>query len=329
MQVIEITHPYHPTDIVDQDIVLALGFFDGVHLGHQHVIKVAQAYAKAQDLPLAVMTFDQQPKIFYSDLKASEVEYVSSKQRRTELFAELGVDYLYMVHYSHEFGSQSPQAFVDDYMVGLHAKIVVAGFDYTYGPSHLANMQTLPMHAKGRFKVVEVPELQVQTHKVGSRFILDYLKEGQLDQANLELGYIYQTHGKVIHGEKRGRTIGFPTANIQHFGQQVIPKIGVYVVAIKVENTWHRAMASIGYNVTFPGDRGLSIEVYILDFAQDIYGQEVDIRWYHYLRGEIKFDSAQGLIDQLNQDREDTILYFQAHPDYQREDSLAHEETID
>lgn len=315
MEIIELDHPYSKDKIIPQDIVLALGFFDGVHRGHQHVIEVAKQKALDRNLPLVVMTFDLHPQIFYTDLRAEDVEYISNNRRKFELFDQLGVDFLYLVHYSYSFGHQRPQDFVNSYMVGLHAKVVVAGFDYTYGPKELANMTTLPRHAQGRFEVVKVAQLSSNHHKIGSRFILDKLRQGKLEAANKELGYFYQTHGQVIHGEKRGRLLGYPTANIAHQGQQLVPKIGVYVAAIRIEDKWHAAMASIGFNVTFPGSRNLCIEVHIFDFNQDIYNQWVDIRWCSYLREEIKFNNVDDLIKQLGKDEEEARHFFDSHPE--------------
>ncbi|MGX7107525.1 riboflavin biosynthesis protein RibF [Hutsoniella sourekii] len=310
MELIKLSHPYNKEEIIQEDIVLALGFFDGVHLGHQKVLEQALEIGRKRHLPVAVMTFNQHPKIIYSNIQATSVQYLSPIERKLELLEDLGLDYTYLIDYSVAFGTQKPKEFVDNYIVGLNAQVVVAGFDYTYGPREEANMQTLPEDAAGRFEVVEVSEYTLQNHKVGSSTIKDLLRQGQLEEANRELGYIYETWGRVIHGEKRGRQIGYPTANVQTYGQQVLPGIGVYVVEFYVQGQWYQGMASIGYNITFAGERDLSCEVYILDFDQIIYDQAVKVRWHKYLRGEIKFDDVQGLIDQLDQDLVDTRAFF-------------------
>ena len=150
MEIIELKHPYQEKEIIQEPIVLSLGFFDGVHLGHQAVIRKAKEEAVKYGYKLAVMTFNQHPKIVYTKLDDESMFYLSTNERKAELLADFGVDILYLVEYTWDFGSQEPQEFVDRYLVDLNAKVVVAGFDYTYGKPEVANMQTFPGHAAGR-----------------------------------------------------------------------------------------------------------------------------------------------------------------------------------
>lgn len=311
MEIIHLIHPYLPHRLGKQPFVLALGFFDGVHKGHQAVINEARKEAERLGLPLALMTFNQHPKIVYQNLDPNQIQYLTLIDRKIELLQALGVDRLYLVDYSLAFGSQSPETFVNRYIVDLGAHTVVAGFDYTYGKPEIANMQTLPIHARGRFQVIEVAKECIESTKIGSTSIRQLIENEKIDLANLELGYPYQTRGIVVHGDKRGRTIGYPTANIQVHPQEVLPSVGVYVVEIFVEGIWYKGMASIGYNITFEANRKKTCEVYIIDFEADIYDKIVLIRWHHYLRGEIKFDGIQGLVKQLDQDLVDTLDYFE------------------
>ncbi|MEG0289438.1 MAG: riboflavin kinase, partial [Carnobacterium sp.] len=136
------------------------------------------------------------------------------------------------------------------------------------------------------------------------------LDNGKIEEANDLLGYIYETTGRVVHGDARGRLLGFPTANIEVTRAVRLPRVGVYAVQILVGKQWHLGMASIGHNITFEANRPLTVEVYILDFEQDIYGEKVTVLWHHYLRDELKFDDLTGLIAQLEQDEVDTRDYF-------------------
>lgn len=308
MKIIQLQHPHTLTDV--ESVVLVLGFFDGVHRGHQEVIRVAREEANRRGLPLALMTFNQHPKIVYAPMKPEEMDYLSNYERKMQLLEANGVDIVYLVEFTYQFGQQLPQEFVDRYVIGLGASVAVAGFDYTYGPKEIANMQTLPMHTGNRCQVIEVPALQMNQEKIGSTPIRQLISEGKVDLANEELGYIYETNGVVVHGEKRGRTIGFPTANIQACSGQVQPGLGIYSVEIKVGHKWYQGMASIGYNVTFDTETGKTIEVHIFDFNQMIYGEQVKVRWYHYLRSEIKFSGIEGLVAQLQEDQQATIEYF-------------------
>ena len=308
MEIIKIRHPHCPQ--ISEPIVLVLGFFDGVHRGHQAVIQTARQIATERQLKLAVMTFNQHPKIVYSQIKPEEMDYLSDYDRKMALLEEQQVDMVFLVDFTYPFGAQSPEEFVERYIVGLNAKVAVAGFDYTYGLKEIANMTTLPQHAAGRFEVVEVPKQVIYQDKIGSTSIRELIQTSRIDEANEALGYIYETTGVVVHGEKRGRTIGFPTANIRTRNGQLQPGVGIYTVEIKVGEQWYQGMASIGYNVTFDTETGLTVEVNIFDFTDMIYGEEVTVRWHHYLRGEVKFDGVDGLIAQLNTDKAASLTYF-------------------
>ncbi|MDK6232702.1 riboflavin biosynthesis protein RibF [Aerococcus sanguinicola] len=310
MQTIKLHHPFSNDQVLKGPIVLALGFFDGVHRGHQRVLAAARREASKRRLPLVAMTFDMAPSIMYQELKPTEVKYLTTVEAKERLMAHHGVDYLYLVQYTSQFAYQTPQEFVDHYMAGLNAAVVVAGFDYTYGKKDIANMQTLPDYAKGRFEILEVPELAFQNKKIGSRRIKALLEEGQLGAANQALGHPYFFKGTVIHGEKRGRTLGYPTANLSFSEEVLVPAVGVYAVECELNHHLYRGMASIGYNVTFGDNREQTVEINLLDFEEEIYGETMTVFWHAYLRPELKFDSAEALVDQLHQDALDTQAYF-------------------
>ena len=156
MQIIKITHPYEPSQIVQEPIVLALGFFDGIHLGHQEVIQQAKEKAQELGVKLALMSFDHHPSIIFQGADPDELQYLSPFERKVELLQEFDVDIFYVIDFTKEFASLSPQEFVDQYMVGLNAVTVVAGFDYTYGKKEIANMELLPTYAKERFSIVTI-----------------------------------------------------------------------------------------------------------------------------------------------------------------------------
>lgn len=310
MEIIKIHHPYHEDSIPKQPVVLALGFFDGVHKGHRTVINTAKRIAKEKNARLALMTFNQHPSIVFKKVKPEAITYLSSIERKEEFMEELGVDYLYEVDFTSAFASLSPQEFVDQYIVGLNAVAVVAGFDYTYGKKEVASMEHLPSYAKDRFEVIEVGKVTGEGEKISSTRIRQALSDGEIMEANDMLGYVYQTPGIVIHGDARGRTLGYPTANIDVKPNIRLPKVGVYAVRIKVGEEWYEGMASIGYNITFEANRQLSVEVNIFDFNRDIYGETVAVEWHKYLREEMKFSNIEALIEQLDQDEVDARQYF-------------------
>lgn len=311
MKIIPIRHPYNKEQIFDEEIVLVLGFFDGVHKGHHKVINTGRKIADEKGVKLALMTFNQHPSIVFQKINPENMKYLTSIKQKEHLMEIAGVDILYIVDFTSSFAELPPQAFVDQYMVHLNAKAVVSGFDYTYGPKEIASVKHLPAYAKNRFEVVVVPKEVLEGEKISSTRIRYLMDEGDMEGVRELLGYVYEIEGTVVHGEARGRKLGFPTANIKIKSTVRLPKVGVYAVEIKIGKEWFIGMGSIGYNSTFGEDRELTVEVYILDFNQDIYGEQVTVRWNHYLRDQIKFGQVEELINQLNKDAADTSSYFQ------------------
>ncbi|MCZ2490862.1 riboflavin biosynthesis protein RibF [Dellaglioa carnosa] len=310
MKVIYLTEPYDPKKIDDEAISLAMGFFDGVHLGHQKVILKAKQKANEKKIKLAVMTFDKHPSVQFQKKPERSIKYLTSMEKKISLMEGLGVDIFYILTLNNDLASLTPQDFVTKYMIELHAQVVVAGFDYTYGKKDIANMDTLSKYAHQQFEVVTVPELISEDQKISSTRIRAAIDKGQINDVNRLLGYEYQTIGEVVHGEARGRELGFPTLNLEFNEHIRIPGPGIYVTRVQVSGVWYRGMASIGYNVTFGQDRELTVEINLFDFNEMIYGQQVTVEWLSYLRSEIKFDGIDGLISQLNQDKKMTNAYF-------------------
>lgn len=310
MKVIELHHPYKNLEIPEGDVVLVLGFFDGLHKGHQEVIEKGKAEAKKRNLPLALMTFNQHPSIVFHKLNREITQYLTNLPEKKRLLADLGVDLLYVVEFTSDFASLKPQEFVDEYMVGLHAKVVVTGFDYTYGPKDTANVTCLPDYSQKRFEIITVPCLDEDGKKVSSTRIRSALQLGEIEEANELLGRPYEIRGIVVHGEARGRKLGYPTANLEVEKDVRLPEEGVYVTKIFVQGKWYPAMTSVGHNDTFGDNRKLTVEVNILDFNADIYGEKVILQWYHLLRQQVKFSNVHDLITQLGQDALDTENYF-------------------
>ena len=310
MEIIKLRHPYKKSQIPQENVVLALGFFDGVHRGHQEVINRAKKLAVENNYKLAVMTFNQHPSIVFKKIAVEDMLYLSTTEKKEAIMASLGVDILYEIEFTSSFASLIPQSFVDLYIVDLNAKIVVAGFDYTYGKKEIASMEHLPEYSKNRFQIVVIEKQTTNDSKISSTRIRQAIDSGDIQEANRLLGYTYETTGRVIHGDARGRLLGFPTANINVTKDIRLPVVGVYVVEILIGNVRYQGMASIGHNITFEASRPLTVEVYILDFDQDIYGEKVTVYWLHYLRDEWKFDSIEALIAQLKNDEKNTRHYF-------------------
>lgn len=309
MEIFNLRYPFTKQATLQKPVVLAMGFFDGVHKGHQAVLDQARQLATANGLPLAVLTYNHHPKIVFDKMTA-QYQYLGSKEHKYERFAVAGVDVVYEVGFTSKLGHLAPQAFVDEVLIALEAQIVVAGDDHTYGIKEKANMTTLPTYAAGRFKVVAVPHLDYSAHKIGSTVIRELVDSGNVDLANELLGYDYQTTGIIVHGEALGRTLGFPTANVLTPNNQKLPGVGVYGVRIKVAGKWYYGDASVGYNQTIGDNLPKTVEIFIFDFHEEIYGEEVIVEWSHHVRDMVKFDGLDALIDQLNQDEADVRQFF-------------------
>jgi len=288
----------------DQGAVIALGNFDGIHRGHQAVIFAAREVAKLSEKPLGVAMFNPHPKRYFKpDLQPF---LLMSRRVRAEALGEMGVDYCYEIPFNDTLRSMDDEAFVEEVLrAGLGISHVVVGADFGYGKNRCGNVDTLQKHCAAR-DIGVTPIKPVGLHKLygkyGSTEIRDALKNGNVFHAAHMLSRPWQVDGLVSKGAQRGRTIGFPTANIA-FGEFIRPKHGVYCVEIRLEgeDQWRPAVANTGTRPTVGGEEA-RIEAHIFDFDQDIYGQHVDVRFRSFIREEQKFDSFEDLTAQIERD---------------------------
>jgi riboflavin kinase / FMN adenylyltransferase len=311
MKTLFISHPHHIKKEKLPPTVMALGYFDGIHLGHQEVIRTAVKIAAEKGYKSAVMTFHPHPSVVLGK-KEKHVHLITPLKKKEQLIAKLGVDYLYIVEFTPSFAQLFPQQFVDQYIIDFHVKHVVAGFDFTYGRLGKGTMETLPFHSRGQFTQTVVPKLSIAGEKISSTYVRKLLKNGDVDQLPRLLGRFYEVEGTVVDGERRGRTIGFPTANIALNDDYLLPDVGVYAVKVKIGTDVFEGVCNVGYKPTFHTAReGMpNIEVHIFDFAKDIYGETMTIEWHLRLRSEQKFASVDELIAQIKRDKEKAQAYF-------------------
>jgi len=311
LEVIKLSYPIHIENTEFPPLAMALGYFDGVHRGHQQVILEAKRQAEEKDLSSAVMTFDPHPSVVLGK-NTQHVHYITPLNEKVKIMEELGVDYLIIIEFTPEFAHLLPQEFIDQYVIALNVQHVVAGFDFTYGRMGKGTMETLPFHSRNQFSYTIVPKFVQGDEKVSSTKIRRLLKAGETIELPLLLGRFYTTSGIVVHGDKRGRTIGFPTANVDLYDEYMIPPTGVYAVRLKVENSWYDGVCNVGYKPTFNKESlKLSVEVHLFDFNKDIYGSEVVIEWHLYLRKEQKFAGIDELVVQIEKDKQNSLAYFE------------------
>ncbi|KXT76756.1 Riboflavin kinase / FMN adenylyltransferase [Streptococcus sp. DD10] len=278
--------------------MLVLGYFDGLHLGHQELFRRAREIAERDHLQVAVLTFPESPKLTFVRYQPELLLHLLSPEKRMEELEDLGVEVLYLTDFTSDFASYNGKEFIQRYVKKLRAKVLVAGFDYSFG-SDKRDVKTLETDFDG--EVVIVSSINLGEEKVSSTRIRQAIRLGDVKLAGQLLGRPLSSRGIVVHGDARGRTIGYPTANLAPLDMTHLPADGVYVVEVEFEGKFYRGMASVGKNITFEG-KELRFEVNIFDFSRDIYGHTITIHWLDKIRNMVKFDSVEGLVEQLESD---------------------------
>ena len=284
----------------EEDTVLVLGYFDGLHKGHQTLFKEARKIATEQGLKIAVLTFPESPKLAFVRYQPELMLHLNHPEERAAHLENLGVDYLYLIDFTSHFSKNTAREFFDKYVSALKAKAVVAGFDYHFG-SDKRKAEELADYFDGR--IVIVSSVNQDDEKISSTRIRETIQNGDVAKAHQLLGYPLSTRGIVVHGNARGRTIGYPTANLAPLDRVILPADGVYVVDVEHNSKIYRGMASVGKNVTFEGDE-LRFEANLFDFAEEIYGDTIRIIWLDKIRDMVKFDGIEELVSQLKSDEE-------------------------
>jgi riboflavin kinase/FMN adenylyltransferase len=290
-------HPHAPAG----PTVVAIGNFDGVHVGHRALIDRARALASLHRARVVALTFDPHP----SSLFRVAPPMLTSLPRRGELLLEAGADAVVIEPFTRELASLSPDAFIDDIVLGaLHARAIVVGYDFNYGAGRGGTTDTLRAHGeRAGVEIAVVPVVEVAGEVASSTRIRAHLQAGELAAAERLLGRRWDVDGLVVHGAERGRAIGVPTANIAPEHDLPI-RPGIYAVTLEVigEGIARPAVASLGTNPTFVDGGALVLEVHVLDWTGDLYDRRVRTTFVARLRDEAKFDGIDALLVQIRAD---------------------------
>jgi len=292
---------------------IAIGNFDGVHVGHRALIARARELAAAHGALTVALTFDPHPAALLAP--AHTPPRLTSIERRIELLADAGVDAVVVEPFTHELACVAPDAFVDDILMGaLRARAVVVGYDFSYGQGRSGNVATLQARGHAGLEVAVVPPVTVDGEIASSTKLRGLLRAGELVAAARMLDRPWDVDGVVVTGAQRGRAIGVPTANIApDIELPVAP--GIYAVTLRVEGgPALPAVASLGRNPTFVESGGLVLEVHVLDWAGDIYGRRVRTTFVARLREELKFASVEALVEQIQRDIGDARIALARAP---------------
>lgn len=295
-----------PTQISDVQTVITIGTFDGVHKGHQKILRHLEEIKKQKNLKSIVFTFHPHPrKIIQQDYK-SDIKLLTTKSEKIQLLQKFDIDYLLFCPFTKEFSEIEPEKFVQYLAEHLNIKHIIIGYDHRFGKDRKGDITTfLRLKEKYKFEVEQISAETINEINVSSTKIRQYLLNGDIQKANALLGYNYFITGKVVEGKKFGRQIGIPTANIcVDDKDKLIPANGVYCVYVKVQNKIYNGSMNIGFNPTIDTNQEEKLEVHILNFNEDIYYQDIQIYFNQRIRDEKKFNSLEELKDQIVQDIE-------------------------
>lgn len=291
---------------IEKPAIVTIGTFDGVHLGHQKILKRLQELKNETGLQTVVLTFEPHPrKVLFPEQK--DLKLITLIDEKLELLDKYGVDVTVVYPFSKQFSQVSSEFYIKEILLKqLHVNYLVIGYDHKFGHNRSGDINTLKHYAvENNFAVEEISAQDIDHIAVSSSKIRRALEEGNLQQASEFLGHDFLLHGEVVKGKQLGRTLGYPTANLKIGSpEKIIPKIGVYFVSVRVDGNIHFGMMSIGLNPTTDMDNTVKLEVNIFDFDRDIYGKTIQVNFLKRLRDEKKFANLNELKMALQQDKE-------------------------
>jgi len=293
-----------------ENAVVTLGMYDGVHIGHQTIIKQLNETANKFGGESVLLTFSPHPrKVIQPDF---QLELLSTLEEKENILEKYGLDNFIIHPFTKEFSQISSINFVVEYLIKkLNLHTLIIGHDHHFGKNREGNFEQLKVLSKEYgFNLIQLQAVEEDDIAISSTKIRNALTEGNIEFANKALNYNYPITGKVVHGDKIGRTLGFPTANLEVDSNKLIPKDGVYAVDVFVDNKKYLGLLSIGYRETVTNSREHRVEVNILNFNKDIYGEIIRLEFRGRLRDEKKFNSLDDLISAMNQDKENAIKKY-------------------
>ncbi|MDX6444222.1 MAG: riboflavin kinase / adenylyltransferase [Blastocatellia bacterium] len=303
---------FHGTDNakIARPTVLTLGVFDGLHLGHQLIMRTVVERAKAIDAVPTVITFDPHPRALLHPESAPPL--LQTFDQKIEALGVLGIEQTIVIRFDRAFSQVRAEEFLRTVIADrLHAKEVYLGCGFAFGHNREGNIELLrAVSRRLGFLADEVPELRLRSRRVSSSRIRELLQQGRVNLVRRMLGRPYGVEGMVVRGAERGAGLGFPTANL-HPQNRVIPRTGVYVTATLINDQWRRSVTNIGTQPTFDSDNESSVETFVMNWSGDLYGDVLRVRFLHRLRDEKKFSSVDDLKLQIERDVKRAHHYFE------------------
>lgn len=307
---------YYDINDVDFNVnrVITIGSFDGIHLGHQKLLDTLAIQAKTNSLKTLIITFDPLPKTFFNNINNSKTHYITpsiltTTKEKIDIFAKKNIDELLIIKFNEKISKLTPYDFLKLLLNKVGFKIYVMGENHTFGHNREGNLEFLKEKYNNKFNIIKVSQQQKNNNIVSTTLIKKLIITENIENVNDFLGYNYFLIDKIVSGNKIGRKLGFPTANIEVPINKMTPKNGVYLVQIELENiseleNKYWGIANIGIRPTIENynKEKRYLEVHILDFDADIYGTEVNIIFLKYIRAEQKFNNTNALAEQISKD---------------------------
>lgn len=284
--------------------VITIGTFDGVHKGHKTILKEVVSHAATAGGESVLLTFDPHPRKVIFPLQT--IAIITPLQEKLQLITDIGIEHIVVVPFDESFAGLSATEYIEQFLIkNFNPHSIVIGYDHRYGHDRTGDINLLKQYgAIHNFEVVEIPAQLIANAAVSSTKIRNAIIAGNIEEATDMLGRQYSFTGRVVHGNKLGRTLGYPTANLDPIDpEQVLPDTGIFAVAVVVNGDDYNGMMSIGYNPTVTDTKTIKIEVNIFDFDMDIYDKFIDVTFLRKLRDEQKFDSLAALVHQLHADK--------------------------
>lgn len=293
-----------------RNAVITIGTFDGVHMGHRQVINRLKAEAQVIGGETVIITFHPHPRKIVSSAILG-IRLINTLEEKTELLREMGIDHLVVVPFTDAFANQPAEDFLANFIVGrFHPHTIIIGYDHRFGRDRLGDYRLLERKAEQyNYQLKEIPKHVLENISISSTNIRESILHSDIATANKLLGYDFFFSGEVVHGDKLGRKLGYPTANLRSLHEEkIIPGNGIYAVYAETEGSGKKmkGMMSIGFRPTVDGKKRV-VEVNIFDFDKEIYGQTLKVIVKKYLREEVKFDGLEALVKQIDQDKIESL----------------------
>ena len=290
----------------DKNSVITVGTFDGVHLGHKKIIEKLNDIKRLRKLRNVVVTFEPHPQIVLKN-RTNNIKVLTTINEKLRLLENLGIDFVYIINFTQEFANKSAEEFYKTYLIDkIGMSDLVLGYDHKFGKGRQGNIDTLrKLSEKYNFQFHRIEEFRIYKEFINSTAIRNLIKDSDVKKASLLLGRKYSIEGKVTTGDKRGKQLGYPTANLELLSSdKLLPKTGVYLVSIEIKDTLYYGMMNIGHRPTISENNKVVLEVNIFDFDKDIYNNIIRVNFLERIRDERKFNTLEELKKQLLADKE-------------------------